>query len=50
VLARHPRWTRQQVRKRLRDSCDKVGGLDYDARGRNNVYGYGRINAAKAAQ
>jgi subtilase family protein len=50
VLARHPDWTRDQVLGRLRESCDKIGDVSYDdnGQGRNNDYGYGRINAAKA--
>ena len=50
VLARHPDWTRDQVRLRLRESCDKVGGVPYDAQGRHDEYGFGRINAEKAVQ
>lgn len=50
VLARHPNWTRDQVRQRLRDACDKVGGVAYDAQGKHLEYGYGRINAERAVQ
>jgi hypothetical protein len=50
VLARHPEWTPQQVREHLRDTCDKVGGVTYDANGHNDDYGAGRINAARAVQ
>jgi subtilisin family serine protease len=50
VLARYPEWSRDQVRQRLRDSCDKVGGVTYDAHGRHDEYGYGRINAQRAVQ
>jgi thermitase len=50
VLARHPTWTATQVRQRLQQSCDKVGGVTYDAQGRHNQYGFGRINAEKAVQ
>jgi thermitase len=48
VLAQNPGMTRDQVVQRLRDSCDKIGGVVYDAQGRHDHYGYGRINAAKA--
>jgi hypothetical protein len=48
VLARHPQWTAQQVRERLRDTCDKVGGVVYDANGHHIEYGFGRVNAARA--
>jgi subtilisin family serine protease len=50
VLERHPAWTRNQVRQRLRDACDKVGGVVYDAQGRHVEYGHGRINAEKSVQ
>jgi thermitase len=50
VLARYPNWTAQQVRKRLSDTCDKVGGVPYDANGHHDNYGAGRINAARAVQ
>ena len=50
VLERHPDWSRDQVRQRLAESCDKVGGVAYDARGRNDDYGYGRLNAERAVQ
>jgi subtilisin family serine protease len=50
VLARYPNWTLDEIRKRLRDSCDKVGGVAYDAQGHHVKYGYGRINALKAVQ
>ena len=50
VLARHPNWTAQQVRKRLSDTCDKAGGVPYDANGHHDNYGAGRINAARAVQ
>lgn len=47
VLSRYPTWTAAQVRRRLADSCDKVGGVTYDAHGRHNEYGYGRLNAER---
>jgi subtilisin family serine protease len=50
LLARHPDWTAQQVRDRLRDTCDKVGGVIYDAIGHHDEYGAGRINAARAVE
>ena len=48
VLSRFPNWTRDQVRQRLRDTCDKIGGVKYDAAGRHDEYGFGRINADRA--
>jgi subtilisin family serine protease len=50
VLARHPDWTASQVRQRLRDTCDKIGGVAYDTQGRHVNYGFGRINASRAVQ
>lgn len=50
VLSRHPQFTAQQVRERLRATCDKVGGVTYDANGHHDEYGFGRINAARAVQ
>lgn len=50
VLARYPHFTAQQVRQRLRDTCDKIGGVAYGADGHHDQYGFGRINAERAAQ
>jgi len=50
ILARHPPWTAQQVRDRLRATCEKVGGVAYDANGHHDEYGFGRINAFRAVQ
>jgi thermitase len=50
ILQRHPDWTRDQVRDRLRSSCDKVGGVAYGADGRHDEYGFGRLNAEAAVQ
>ena len=49
VLARNPGWTRDQVRQRLRDTCDKIGGVTY-TNGRHDEYGFGRLNADAATQ
>jgi hypothetical protein len=48
VLKRNPGWTPGQVRDRLRESCDKIGGVAYDEAGHHENYGYGRINAERA--
>jgi thermitase len=50
VLARYPTWTRRRVRRRLRHTCDKVGGVVYDHRGHDDRYGFGRLNAARAVR
>jgi subtilisin family serine protease len=48
VLAVNPNLTWQQVRQTIRDTCEKTGGVVYDANGHNNDYGFGRVNAAAA--
>jgi subtilisin family serine protease len=40
------RW--RQVRTLMRRTCDRVGGVAYDANGRHDRYGFGRVNAARA--
>jgi hypothetical protein len=50
VISRHPDWTAGQVRQRLRDSCDKVGGVVYNVDGHHDEYGFGRLNAEKAVK
>ncbi len=47
VLAKNPDLTFAQVRQILRSSTDKIGGLPFPF-GRNDFYGYGRINARAA--
>ncbi len=49
VLSVNPHLAAQEVRALLRGACDKIGGVDYDASGRNAFYGSGRIDAARAA-
>jgi hypothetical protein len=48
VLSVAPNLTGQQVRQALRDTCDQIGGVVYDANGHNDDYGWGRVNAARA--
>jgi thermitase len=50
IVARNPQWTVQQVRDRLRATCDKVGGVAYAANGHHDEHGFGRINAFRAVQ
>ena len=55
VLSKNPTLTAEEVRTILRKSCDKIGEYSYSggisgAGGRNDVYGYGRINAKKALE
>jgi subtilisin family serine protease len=47
LLSANPTLTVAQVRQRLQDTADKVG-MDPYVSGRNDRYGYGRINAAAA--
>ncbi len=45
LLSADTNLTWQQVRARMRASCEKIGGLAYDGNGWNQYYGYGRVNA-----
>jgi formylglycine-generating enzyme required for sulfatase activity len=47
MLSKNPNLTAQQVRNIMRSTCDKVDTVPYPD-GRNDYYGYGRINAKKA--
>ncbi len=40
--------TRDELRRIMRDSADKIGGVTYDAAGHNDDYGFGRVNAHQA--
>ena len=48
VLSVNPKLTSIMLTEILRQTCDKVGGVDYDANGHHIRYGYGRINALGA--
>ena len=48
VLAVNPDLSAAEVRRVLRDTCDKIGGVTYDAAGHNLDYGHGRVNAFRA--
>lgn len=50
VIARNAEFTAQEVRQKLRDTCDKIGGVAYDANGHHDQYGFGRINAEEAVR
>ncbi|HZA28747.1 MAG TPA: S8 family serine peptidase, partial [Gammaproteobacteria bacterium] len=50
VLSRNPNLTRKEVKQILRDTADKIGPAPYDEKGRNNRYGFGRLNANKAVK
>ncbi len=50
ILARNPNLNWKEVRDILRRSCDRIDvkAGKYNADGRSKLYGYGRVNAAKA--
>ena len=48
VLSINPNLTAEDVRRIMRDSCDKIGGVTYDAQGHHDDYGFGRVNAFRA--
>lgn len=48
VLSVNPNLNYQQVREVIKASCDKIGGVSYDANGHHDKYGSGRINASSA--
>jgi subtilisin family serine protease len=52
VIARNPELRWDQVRKILKQSCDKIdaSGGRYDAIGHSHLYGYGRLNANAAVE
>ena len=47
MLAVNTGLSANQVRNRLRNTADKIGGVDYTG-GRNDFYGYGRVNMRNA--
>jgi subtilisin family serine protease len=51
VLARNPNLRWDEVRAILKQSCDKIDvtGGKYSSAGHSPFYGYGRVNASKAA-
>ena len=52
ILAVNPELTWRQVREVLRECCDRIdeAGGDYDGDGHSPLYGYGRVNAARAVE
>ena len=49
VLSVHPDLSREELKDLLKATADKIGG-GYDAQGRSNEFGFGRINAGRAVQ
>lgn len=52
VLGANPELTWTEVRDVLRRACDRIdtAGGEYDDEGHSHLYGYGRINAARAVE
>jgi subtilisin family serine protease len=48
ILGVNPDLTAGEVRRILCETCDKVGGATYNAVGRNDDYGFGRVSAFRA--
>lgn len=48
VLERFPAMTADELVVKVTSTCDKVGGVTYDASGHHPHYGSGRINAEQA--
>ncbi len=48
VVSVYPDVQWDELRQILRDTCDQIGGVVYDAAGHNDDYGFGRINAEAA--
>jgi len=47
VLEKYPDITREEVQYLLKTTSDKIGDEYYDSYGRNDYYGYGKINLNK---
>jgi len=48
LLEINPNLSSSEVSELLHNSADKIGTLDYDLDGRNDYYGYGKVNVSKA--
>jgi subtilisin family serine protease/subtilisin-like proprotein convertase family protein len=48
MLSKNPFLTAAQIRSIIEDTADQIGGVPYDASGRNPQYGHGRVNASAA--
>ena len=46
MLEKNPNLTRSEVENILKNSADKIGNVPYSS-GRNNYYGYGKVNLEK---
>jgi thermitase len=50
VLSVDPEFSWDEVRSILRETCDRVGDVEYGPDGHHDRYGYGRINAKRAVE
>ena len=48
VLGINSDLTAEEIYRVMRDTCDKIGGVAYDAAGHHDDYGFGRVNAFRA--
>ena len=48
MLSQNPSLTAEEVRTLMHNTCDQIGGVTYGPDGTSPMYGYGRVNAAKA--
>jgi subtilisin family serine protease len=48
VLSINPNLEAEEVRKIMRDTCDKASGVTFNAAGRNDDYGCGRVSAFRS--
>ena len=48
VLSENPLLSKEEILDILKFTADKVGSYTYNSQGRNNHWGYGRLNAGKA--
>jgi len=47
MLEKNPNLTREEIDTLIKENADKIGNVPYDEDGRNNYYGYGKINLSK---
>lgn len=47
LLQKDPNLTRKDIENILKKTADKIGTIPYDENGRNDYYGYGKINLYK---
>jgi thermitase len=47
MLEKNPNLTRVEIENVLKSTADKIGGVSYDANGRNDLYGHGKVNLGR---